>query len=124
MAFGTYEDEMDVKRKLAQGYRWNGKGFLVPPEPEVPRGIPRSVAKGKKRVLRGEAIPSQPQREIASRTRLDIPRTSDPDYFAESLLDEIRSCHNSVIDCYRDLKKQLTVIEKNLMAIKRSVRKK
>jgi hypothetical protein len=51
-------------------------------------------------------------------------KTSDPDYYAESLLYEIKSAHDSVIECFKELKKQLTVIEEHLMAIRKRVRKK
>ena len=88
MSFGDYEYEQEVKRKKAAGWKYDNRGFLLPPQPRRERN--------------------------RQGNKLDIPKTSDPDYYADSLLDEIKSVHTSVIDCYRDLKERLTVIENKM----------
>lgn len=59
-----------------------------------------------------------------SKEKLALMSTSDPDYYAENLLYEISEVHKSVIECFEDLKKHMTVIEKTLTTIKKSVKKK
>ena len=76
MSIRNWEEEQEIKRKKAAGWRYNNDGILVPPDPR----------------------------------RLNIPSTSDPDYYADSILDEIKSVHNSVIECFKDLEKHLKVI--------------
>lgn len=57
-----------------------------------------------------------------SKEKLALMSTSDPDYYAESLLYEISEVHKSVIECFEDLKKHMTVIEK-LMATNKKVKR-
>jgi hypothetical protein len=58
-----------------------------------------------------------------SKTKLSVMKTSDPDYYAESLLYEMRQTQKSVLECFDDLKKHMIVIEKMLMTINRRVKK-
>lgn len=62
--------------------------------------------------------------KLVSGKKLTLSRTSDPDYYAETLLFEIRQTHQSVVDCFEDLKKHVTVIEKLLMTMKGGMKKK
>lgn len=86
------KEQDEIKRKIAEGWYVNDKGILVPPQPST------------------------------QKKRLDVSKTSDPDYFAETLLYEIRQANNSVVECYRALEEHLTKIE-NRITKKRQVRK-
>jgi len=106
VSFANWEYEQEVKRKKAAGWKFNSNGILLPPQPRGERNRQGNL---------------RPSGSKTQRGRLDIPKTSDPDYYADSLLDEIKAVHDSVIDCFRDLKERLIAIE-NKMAKKRSVK--
>lgn len=95
MSLSDWEREQDRRKKIAAGWHVSKKGYLVPP----------------------------PSKRIIQKGRFDPSKTSEADFYAEALLDEIKSTHNSVIECFRDLEKQLTVIKEQLMAIRRRLKK-
>lgn len=83
-------------------------------------------AENKNRRMLPSHVPEEVQKEgtpqPSTKKRLEISKTSDPDYYAETLLYEIRRTHNSIIDCYRALEKHLNEIDTRI-AKKRKVRK-
>jgi hypothetical protein len=81
-------------------------------------------SEGDERVKRMAQLMRARSGKLVIGKKLDLQRTSDPDYYAETLLYEIRQTHQSVMDCFEDLKKHLTVIEKLLMTMKGGVKKK
>ena len=80
-------------------------------------------SEGDERVKRMAQLVRARSGKLVSGKKLDLQRTSDPDYYAETLLYEIRQTYESVIDCFEDLKKHLTVIEKLLMTMKGGMKK-
>lgn len=115
--------EQKAPEKRGHGSGW--KSYRRSVQENEGLGLPSVYSsEGDERVKRMAQLVRARSGKLVNGKKLDLQRTSDPDYYAETLLYEVRQTHQSVIDCFEDLKKHLTVIEKLLMTIKGGMKKK